>query len=820
MRRFRSALAFLVAYVVALSASTVIQSQSGEQAVLVSCTVPCANVSALINSVGGRVTYEYENVAALAARIPPESVAQIAALVGGEAIRKDGLTALPTPRNVVTVDDPVTNSAQDFGTVDALQGLTQTLPTDYNFNNALINASSLHNAGYTGAGVIVAVIDSGTANSPVVASLAGTVIGGESLVPGATEPSATSRNNDAHGTWVGTVIAGHAIFGFSATSTLIRSLKIHAPEAIVGTCGTTGACAVPVIGVAPNARIYALKVFPAAGGSSPNSRVVAAMDRAITLRRNFNLGQPTTPVGGTGTEDDPFRYAALKIDVVNLSLGGLTLFAGQELSDKLTEAMLAVGITVAVSAGNDGPAAMTIGSPGTGLGALTVGAANTPKHERVLRDAQFGVGIGALYRPSEHIQTADFSSRGPNADGRLDPDVTANGFATFAQGTCTNAACRAGTAQASFSFISGTSFSSPTAAGAAALLRSLGGPVATATQVRNALANSANPTTLGDGSGRIDQGKGFLDAAAAFEAAPTARRSLPDANHRRHDDDDEVGGGGESVAENVRRAGFEIVRFRHDVFSTRINLLRPGQVAQLFVPSDALTDQITVALTNITPALPAAQQNQLFGDDIFLNVVDAPTSQATLLASAFVAADTSFVLNNPQTGLVRVALQGDWTNAGPISATVTLTRVRRPDGRSTLTRSIEQDEEVLIEVNVPAGTTQAVFETSWRQNWGRYPTNDLDMVLIDPLGGVNVAGATSASPERVTIATPISGTWTAVIVGFTIHDDRGDDDSGGEHGHGDDRHGHDRHDDDHHKEARDTFSFRALADGVRLKALK
>jgi hypothetical protein len=37
---------------------------------------------------------------------------------------------------------------------------------------------------------------------------------------------------------------------------------------------------------------------------------------------------------------------------------------------------------------------------------------------------------------------------------------------------------------------------------------------------------------------------------------------------------------------------------------------------------------------------------------------------------------------------------------------------------------------------VPAGTQQAVFELSWLQNWARYPTNDLDLVLVSPAGTV------------------------------------------------------------------------------------
>ena len=348
--------------------------------------------------------------------------------------------------------------------------------------------------------------------------------------------------------------------------------------------------------------------------------------------------------------------------------------------------MLKVGITPAISAGNDGFAAMTIGSPGSGLGALTLGAASTPAHERVLRDVQFGFGIGPLYRPSDAIQTAFFSSRGPTADGRFDPDVTANGFATFAQG-----------AAGGISLVSGTSFSAPTAAGAAALVRK-GVPSATATQVRNALALAANPAALGDGSRRIDQGSGMLDVAAAIDLLQTRHVSdvVPDLGRRgHHDDDDEVGGGGESVAQNIRNLGFDTIRFRNDSFATRLTNLKPGQAAQLFVPSDDRTTKLVVSFTNVTPEFAPAQQNQLFGDDIILEVADAPTSfKIARVDDEFVAANRSFTIDNPQTGIVRVTALGDWTNARRISATVTITRAsgirtgRGPSmGRSPPTRS-------------------------------------------------------------------------------------------------------------------------------------
>ena len=90
---------------------------------------------------------------------------------------------------------------------------------------------------------------------------------------------------------------------------------------------------------------------------------------------------------------------------------------------------------------------------------------------------------------------------------------------------------------------------------------------------------------------------------------------------------------------NVERAGFRVVQFHGDRYTTRISDLKPGQVAQLFVPSDSLTSKFTVTVDDVTPELPPNQQNQFFicgpsggeflcGDDVFVQIVDAPTSFA------------------------------------------------------------------------------------------------------------------------------------------------------------------------------------------------
>jgi hypothetical protein len=88
---------------------------------------------------------------------------------------------------------------------------------------------------------------------------------------------------------------------------------------------------------------------------------------------------------------------------------------------------------------------------------------------------------------------------------------------------------------------------------------------------------------------------------------------------------------------------------------------------------------------------------------------------------------------------------------------------------------------------------------SWEGNWGRYPTNDLDMYLLDPNypnSDVNADGATSASPERVVIDNPIAGVWTVYIQGFSVLPLRGDHDGSSE-----------------------EYALRVTADGKRLPAI-
>jgi hypothetical protein len=717
---------------------------------VIQCRPDCDAVAAAVRQIdGARVNYIFQNVPGMAATLPVSAALALQGRPDIVEVTKDLAVnpPLPQPDLPLAVDGVQAVNAAD------IPGLTGSLPSNYNYNNGLTGAAAFHAQGTLGNNVVVAVIDSGTANWSGVPALAGSVIGGENLIPPASDPvaSATSRLNNPHGTWVGTMIAGHANFLFASSSVLPRALASYAPSSVIP-CTPALGCAsnlsiVPMIGTAPAAKLYALKILPSDGGSSPSSRTLAAMDRVLTIRRNYDNGVPSAVLNpGCGAENNPCVYDSLPIQVVNMSLGGGTLYAGNDLREQLTVGLLEAGIVVTVAAGNEGPAPLTIGSPGSGLGALNVAAASTPVHERVLRDLQFGNGFGAFYRPFNGIQTATFSSRGPTADGRVSINLTANGLGCFVQ-----------SASGGISLASGTSFSSPTVAGAAALLRQRF-PNATAAEIRAALIQSANPALLADGSGPFDRGNGFLDIPAAANLLASGARL---------DTRLDKGIGSPNLEANLRGVHVQPVQFSNNVATEHLSNLLPGQVAQLFIEAGDDLEQIKVTFSNVTPALPAGQQNQLFGDDLLVTALDSYTSFDVTLYQQYLAGDSSFTINRPQSGFVRVAVQGDTTNAGPISADVTITRVRTNLGPLTATGQLGQNQEDVFQFDVPAGTASLTGLLGWRFNWGGYPTNDIDLVLVAP-NGATFAGATLGSPERVEIANPTPGRWTARVQGFLI----------------------------------------------------
>jgi serine protease AprX len=325
-------------------------------------------------------------------------------------------------------------------------------PTGANleFATPAVNATAVHSLSFRGAGIGIAVIDSGVRKVEDLRTGACTtsrVVYEENFVNGEN----TTDDLYGHGTHVAGIIAGNG--KCSDNKATLRSRVF--------------------LGVAPEANIINLRALNAQGAGTDSS-VLRAIGKAIRLRNTYN------------------------IRVINLSLGRKPMESYQ--IDPLGRAVAAAwqsGIFVAVAAGNRGRDNSrgtngygTIGSPGNHPLVLTVGA---------MRD----MGTGSL---ADDLM-ASYSSKGPTAGDRIvKPDLVAPGneiTAALAPGT-TLANTFAGKVALRSSYLpqdtftpgsyinlSGTSMATPMAAGAAALYIQKWGISATPDAVKAALMKTA-----------------------------------------------------------------------------------------------------------------------------------------------------------------------------------------------------------------------------------------------------------------------------------------------------------------------------------------
>lgn len=213
-------------------------------------------------------------------------------------------------------------------------------------------------------------------------------------------------------------------------------------------------------GVAPGAELLIGKVL-SDNGSGPNSASIAGMEWAVDQGADIvsmSLGDDE------GTADDPMSQAVERLSATSDSL-------------------------FVVAAGNAGPGASTVGSPGAAPSALTVGAVDRT-------DALAG-----------------FSSRGPvGEDQAIKPDITAPGVDIVA-------ARAAGTAMgtvvdAHYTSASGTSMATPHVAGAAAILAQRH-PDWAGARIKAELTSHTTPSATYTVQ---EQGNGRVDVAASLDA--------------------------------------------------------------------------------------------------------------------------------------------------------------------------------------------------------------------------------------------------------------------------------------------------------------
>ncbi|MHA2134609.1 MAG: S8 family serine peptidase [Candidatus Thorarchaeota archaeon] len=323
--------------------------------------------------------------------------------------------------------------------------------TGYVHPDVLLDADDFRDQGYDGSGITVAVIDSGADGDHT--DLDGQIIGFRDMINNQDdlEPSdgISSYDDNGHGTAVSWLVAGNG-----------------------------DASAGEYTGMAPGAELLVIKALDAEG-IADDSILAQAIEYA------WDAG----------------------VDIISLSVGGpwidIPLLTDPTIA--ACEAAIADGVTVVIAAGNDGPAALSMNSPGVTEEAITVGATSG------------GAGV------------VGFSSRGPvlrtvtqPAGLYAKPDVSAPGYRVMS-------ARASGVSQAeyniynqsqygtSYTIWSGTSASAPQVAGIVALLmdKHVGlSPL----EVKTALMSGA--TDLGDDP--MAQGWGLANVTRSSEQLETS----------------------------------------------------------------------------------------------------------------------------------------------------------------------------------------------------------------------------------------------------------------------------------------------------------
>jgi len=228
----------------------------------------------------------------------------------------------------------------------------------------VVGAASLHSHGITGKGVTVAVLDSGLwEDSALLRDTAGNtrVVGRYDAISG--KELAEVFDESGHGTHMTSVIA--------------HSGQIRNGDAFAGSYK----------GVAPDVSLVAVKAFNEEG-QGEFLDIVRGVQWVVDNQERFG------------------------INVLNLSFAARPRW--EYWLDPINQAIMrawAAGITVVAAAGNEGPAPMTIGSPGNLPYIITVGAV-TDSWTTDTRDDDY---------------IPDFSSQGPTPDAHIKPDVVAPG---------------------------------------------------------------------------------------------------------------------------------------------------------------------------------------------------------------------------------------------------------------------------------------------------------------------------------------------------------------------------------------------------------
>jgi serine protease AprX len=317
-RRVVSAMATAVAVLLSAGALTTAAHPSARLVSVIVRALPGQGAAAdqQVVSLGGHIQQQISLINAVVAEVPADAVPELSASQGVAQ---------------VTPNAPVQLLGASYGLPSVPYDPAADVNSMYNIEQ-MDGAHAYWNAGYTGQGVGVALIDSGV--SPVDGlKTPGKVVNGPDLSFESQVPSLQNLDTFGHGTHMAGIIAGRD----SAVTSVSSS-------------DTTN-----FLGMAPNAQIVNVKVADALGKTDV-SQVLAAIDWVVQHQNDngMNIGVLNLSYGTDSNQSyvlDPLAYAA--------------------------EQAWLHGIVVVVAAGNQGNNSNRLDDPAIDPYVIAVGASNT-----------------------------------------------------------------------------------------------------------------------------------------------------------------------------------------------------------------------------------------------------------------------------------------------------------------------------------------------------------------------------------------------------------------------------------------------------------
>lgn len=752
------------------------QAESNIKVLIETYTNDYAAVVAVIEALGGEVTFQYKYAKGLAATIPAEDVANLAKNPDVKAISLDE-TRTPSAnvktrmlktdsRHVFTLDEfdqsreeilSEYTLSEDAQVIHLTSEQIALLEPETYWNSIGMGAANAWDMGVLGQDSLAVIIDTGVFADHVMLGWYpfGPVVGGIDLSYDAGNPTYEGFDNPLnhwHGTHVAGILAGAAGILVHSSDPLYRAVAQYgAPPPEASSIGYPGYHIIPLYGMAPLAQIYGIKVFDHTGGGVPSSMVIDAIEYAISLH-----------------EDEIYD-----VDIISMSLGGGNGYDGRDLEAQTVDYATSIGITVVASAGNDGPASITVGSPGSANTAITVAAAAHPVNTRIFWDMDYGKpGIGHQLFTSDTPQIYAFSSRGPTSDGRAKPTVSGTGL--FVLSAVTPSPYGLGWA-------SGTSMSCPAVSGAVALLNTVGEGVASPYDYKEAIMNGA---VWLEGYDSYDQGAGYLNAWNSLVSLMN---------------DPSLGDPHPAIPPipldaPVSPKGIDTGIVGSGTFTYTIDDLQPSHTVDFYVEATEATDSIEIEISNMKTVRNPYLLNsfELYvqsavrtGYDYFIDSANVygparfsiSDYSTTWSGATWMPAAGDFQNLIIQPGYMRVVMENDWTSSGCISGTIEITVTEDPAPPAPdeeYSGDIDTGEQIGW-IPVGYGTSGVIVELWWENDWTMYPTSDLDMVIayFDTSIGEFVyefyAGGSLRSPEGVYINNPNIGAVYVLLAGYETY---------------------------------------------------